>query len=201
MRHLVISPPYLPVPPVGYGGTEAVIDSLCRGLCKAGDEVLLVATGDSTCPVPTSWCHRDATGVGLGGSDPELAQASHGYRLAADWRPDVIHDHTLVGPLLGSAQGCGPIVTTNHGPFTTPQITDLYRALRGRVEIVAISRHQASTAPAGIDVAAVIHHGIDVGPSSRAAARAASPCSSAACTPPRASIGRSASPGGQACRW
>lgn len=36
---------------MAYGGTESVIDTLCRGLTAAGHQVLLVATADSTCPV------------------------------------------------------------------------------------------------------------------------------------------------------
>ena len=51
MRLALIAPPWLPVPPVGYGGTEVVIDGLARGLARRGHDVLLFATGDSSCPV------------------------------------------------------------------------------------------------------------------------------------------------------
>ncbi len=40
-----IAPPWLPVPPVGYGGTESVIDRLARGMQARGHEVLLVHDG------------------------------------------------------------------------------------------------------------------------------------------------------------
>ena len=52
MRILVIAPPWLPVPPMAYGGTELVLDGLARGLQAAGHEVVLFATGDSECEVP-----------------------------------------------------------------------------------------------------------------------------------------------------
>lgn len=39
MRVAVIAPLWLPVPPLGYGGTELVLDTLCRGLASAGHEV------------------------------------------------------------------------------------------------------------------------------------------------------------------
>ena len=52
MRIGLIVPPWLPVPPSGYGGTEAVIDPLATGLQARGHDVLLFTTGDSTCPVP-----------------------------------------------------------------------------------------------------------------------------------------------------
>ena len=52
-----------------------------------------------------------------------------------------------------------PVVTTNHSPFTD-DTRRYYRALQGRIPIVAISHHQASTA-GDVPVARVIHHGID----------------------------------------
>ena len=52
MRIGLIAPPWVPVPPTRYGGIEAVIDRLARGLVRAGHEVLLAAPGNSTCPVP-----------------------------------------------------------------------------------------------------------------------------------------------------
>ena len=48
----LIAPPWLPVPPVRYGGIELVIDGLARGLMAAGHEVLLAVPAGSTCPVP-----------------------------------------------------------------------------------------------------------------------------------------------------
>ena len=54
MRIGLIAPPWVPVPPVTYGGTELVIDELARGLQAAGHQVLLAASADSTCPC--RWC-------------------------------------------------------------------------------------------------------------------------------------------------
>ena len=47
----LIAPPWLPVPPERYGGIEAVVDRLARGLVDAGHEVPLAAPQGSTCPV------------------------------------------------------------------------------------------------------------------------------------------------------
>jgi glycosyltransferase involved in cell wall biosynthesis len=55
------------------------------------------------------------------------------------------------------------VVTTNHGPFTAPELASLYEAVSHRVAVVAISHHQASTASPETHIAEVIHHGIDVG--------------------------------------
>ena len=44
-----VAPPWLPVPPPAYGGTEAVIDRLARGFMGQGHHVELFTTGDSEC--------------------------------------------------------------------------------------------------------------------------------------------------------
>ena len=51
MRIGLIAPPWVPVPPPAYGGTEIVVDNLARGLQNQGHEVRLFTVGESTCPV------------------------------------------------------------------------------------------------------------------------------------------------------
>lgn len=159
MRIAIIAPPWVPVPPPAYGGTEAVLDNLARGLADAGHDVLLFATGDSTCDVPTRYVLERSAGTVATGSATELRHVIHAYDTALDWGADVVHDHTLVGPVYAARFGV-PIVTTNHGPFEG-ELGDLYRAIGCSVSVIAISEHHASTA-AGIPIAAVIHHGVDV---------------------------------------
>lgn len=161
MRVCLLASPAVSVPPLSYGGTEAVLDILARGLEAAGHDVLLIATGDSTCPVDKAWCFPEAVGVGLGGPGVELRQATHGYRAAATWGADIVHDHTVIGPLYARDVAELPVVTTNHGPFDAPDLGPYYRAISGRVPIIAISHHQASRA-LGTSIAAVIHHGVDL---------------------------------------
>lgn len=47
MRIGLIAPPWLTVPPAGYGGTEAVVGLLARGLAELGHEVVLAAAAGS----------------------------------------------------------------------------------------------------------------------------------------------------------
>jgi glycosyltransferase involved in cell wall biosynthesis len=145
------------VPPPAYGGTEAVLDTLARGLVAAGHEVLLATTGDSTCPVERTWIHPHARTADMGDITVELTHLLHAY--AAAGRVDIVHDHTLAGPVVGPARAACAVVTTNHGPFTDDSRL-LYRSLADRVPIVAISHHQAATAR-DVPIARVIHHGID----------------------------------------
>jgi glycosyltransferase involved in cell wall biosynthesis len=160
IRIVMIAPPWVAVPPSAYGGTETVLDTLARGLDASGHDVLLFTTGDSTCPVPMASVLPRAIGTGVGGSATELRHVIHAYQAAADARADIVHDHTLVGPVYADRFPGLPVVTTNHGPFQS-ELGDYYRAIGDRTPVIAISHHQASTAN-GIPVAAVIHHGVDL---------------------------------------
>jgi len=159
LRIAIIAPPWVPVPPPAYGGTETVLDNLARGLQAAGHEVLLYATGDSTCEVPTGWAREHAAGTVGTGPATELHHVVNAYVTVLEWGPDVVHDHTLVGPVYAPRFGV-PVVTTNHGPFDG-ELGDYYRAIGATVPIIAISQHQASRA-VDTPIAAVIYHGLDV---------------------------------------
>jgi glycosyltransferase involved in cell wall biosynthesis len=158
MRIALIAPPWIPVPPTAYGGTEAVIDTLARGLTRAGHEVVLATTGDSTCPVRRTWTFEQARTDAMGNVVVELHHILDAYEAIDD--VDLVHDHTTAGPLYASLASTRPSVTTNHNLFDD-DTKAIYRSLRGRVPIVAISRHQASTA-GEIPIARVIHHGVEV---------------------------------------
>lgn len=161
LRIGILAPPWVSVPPSGYGGTERVIDRLARGLRAAGHDVRLWTTGDSTCPVPAGFSYPTARTEAMGTSSIELKHTLEGYEWFADERCDVIHDHTLVGPFLGRASA--PVITTNHCRFDNPEFATIFGRLDPSVPIIAISRDQASIAARlGIHVAHVIHHGIDV---------------------------------------
>ena len=159
MRIGLIAPPWLPVPPPRYGGTELVIDNLARGLQELGHDVRLFTVGDSTCPVPHEYLYPTGA-VPMDADVPEAAHVLAAYEALAD--VDIIHDHTVLGPLVAGRRGLRrpPVVSTNHGPFT-PQTRRIFAGIARHASIVAISRSQAR-ASGGIPIAAVIHHGIDL---------------------------------------
>ena len=161
LRVGVLAPPWVPVPPPGYGGTESVLDRLVRGLEVAGHDVRLWTTGDATCPVPCGWAFDSSCRNRMGTSAVELRQVLEGYEWLIGEGCDVVHDHTLAGPFLAPASM--PVITTNHGPFEDPELTTIYRNTPGTIPIIAISQTQATAArQRGIRVSYVIHHGIDV---------------------------------------
>jgi glycosyltransferase involved in cell wall biosynthesis len=159
VRIAVIAPPWLPVPPVAYGGTELVLDTLCRGLAAAGHDVLLYTTGDSTCSVERAWTYERHLGLTQLSPADELRHVMDAYDAAQQWGADVVHDHTVTGPVWAQVHARIPAITTNHGPFGEP-LRSIYRRVATTVPIVAISHHQASTA-GDVPVRDVIHHGID----------------------------------------
>ncbi|MCU1343945.1 MAG: hypothetical protein JWL70_211 [Acidimicrobiia bacterium] len=160
MRIGIMAPPWLPVPPPAYGGTESVIDRLARGFQQCGHEVLLWTTGDSTCPVPKGFVLDRADPHRMGHTVLEMQHLIGGYQAMTEWGADIVHDHTLVGPLYSQLRSSFPVVTTNHGPFGHDLI-DLYRCIGENIPIIAISSDQAERA-LDIPIAAVIHHGIDL---------------------------------------
>ncbi len=123
----------------------------------AGHDVLLFATGDSTCPVPRKWVLPEAEGTRIGMVVPEIRHVIHAYEALRDC--DVVHDHTVMGPFHSEHYPGLPVATTIHGPFNE-ELTDLYRVNADRVPIVAISHAQRRAAPE-IPIARVIHHGVD----------------------------------------
>jgi glycosyltransferase involved in cell wall biosynthesis len=133
---------------------------LARGLVAGGHDVLLFASGDSTCPVPRASALPAAAGTVNTGSATELHHVIRAYDAIMQWGADLVHDHTLVGPVYAERLGV-PVVTTNHGPFDG-ELGHVYRAISSRVAVIAISRHQASRASDDTRIAAVIHHGIDI---------------------------------------
>jgi glycosyltransferase involved in cell wall biosynthesis len=159
MRIGLIAPPWVPVPPPAYGGLEAVVDRLARGLLEAGHDVLLAAPANSPCPVPQVEGMDDVPDDAAitGDTVTEMAHVAKAYAALSEM--DVIHDHTIGGPLYRHRPEGVRVVTTNHGPFER-RTNILFRSMQRDTAIVAISRHQASTAD-GVHIARVIHHGMD----------------------------------------
>ncbi|MFO1186164.1 MAG: glycosyltransferase [Alphaproteobacteria bacterium] len=96
----------------------------------------------------------------MGSGSIEVAHVLSGYDALSDC--DVVHDHTLLGPLLASRQRGGKahqeVVTTAHGRLDGDDRA-LYAEVAAHVPVIAISRAQARSAP--VRPVAVIHHAVD----------------------------------------
>ncbi len=158
LRIGLIAPPWLPVPAPAYGGTEAAVDVLARGLEAAGHEVVLYATAESSCPVTLRSTAPSAPRSRMGHALIEFPHVIDAYRALTDC--DVVHDHTLLGPVHAGSLGTArpPTCATVHGSFDEAA-TKIYSTFDPSIRLIGISRHQASTSPVRVD--AVIHHGVD----------------------------------------
>jgi glycosyltransferase involved in cell wall biosynthesis len=153
----LVAPTWLPIPAPAYGGTETVVDTLARGLQAAGHDVLLIAHPDSTCPVRRASVVPAADTVRMGRASIELEHAIGAYALARDCQ--LVHDHTLAGPVVASRYPHLPVAATNHMPFTRT-MSAIFGSCVPRVGLIAISHsHAAGT---DLPIAAVVHHGVDV---------------------------------------
>ncbi|NUS35901.1 MAG: glycosyltransferase family 4 protein [Pseudarthrobacter sp.] len=158
MRIGLISSPWFAVPPTAYGGIERVVDTLARGFAAAGEDVLLAAPSDSSCPVPLAPGMRETDSQDLGMSGSEMNHVIRAYEALRG--VDVIHDHTLIGPLYAHRPPGVPVATTIHGRLL-PEIAEIYRAMSRDTRILGISHDQVHEHPE-LNVARVIHHGMDL---------------------------------------
>jgi glycosyltransferase involved in cell wall biosynthesis len=158
MRIGLVAPPWVPVPPTRYGGTEGVIDTLARGLAERGHDVVLATTGDAECPVERRWVFATPPEP-MGSTLPELHHVRAAYEALADC--DVIHDHTLTGPLWASTLPARPpVLATHHGDFSEAA-REFFAHVSPHVAVNGISHDQVSQA-VGVPVAGVVHHGLDL---------------------------------------
>jgi len=100
----------------------------------------------------------------LGEPFPEVAHAAAAReaiaRLFQDEGLDVVHDHTLAGPLLAPyyrTLGLATVITA-HGPVTG-DLRDLYRSLGDEISLVAISERQRELAPE-LNWIATVHNAV-----------------------------------------
>jgi glycosyltransferase involved in cell wall biosynthesis len=157
MRIALVAPPWAPVPPPLYGGIEAVVHELAVGLQEVGHDVLLFATDDSECPVPTHSLLSEAEGTRIGHGEVELRHVMDAYENVEGF--DIVHDHTVCGPVFAQLVSHPPVVTTMHGSLEG-ELGDVYRRIAPLVPTIAISATQCEAASCP-PVAGVIHHGVD----------------------------------------
>jgi glycosyltransferase involved in cell wall biosynthesis len=167
LRIAMLAPPWITVPPPGYGGIEAVVALLCDEMVARGHEVTLFAApgSHSTADVqaPLERTHADQIGSSLYESD-HIGAAYDAIDLAgAAGRPfDLVHDHSGFTAVAMAARVSVPVVHTIHAPFND-ETRPFYTRHGHKVHLVAISRYQLEHAPPGVRVADVVPNPIRVG--------------------------------------
>ncbi|HET8665746.1 MAG TPA: glycosyltransferase family 4 protein [Nocardioides sp.] len=160
LRIAVVAPPWFELPPQGYGGIEAVVAGLVDSLVEHGHEVTLVASGQHRTKAQRFvQVYEGAPSALLGNPMPEVQAAAVAAEALADLDVDLVHDHSLAGPLLARSRPV-PTVVTMHGPANGPN-GRYFETLGGSVDVVAISAAQQRLNPR-LNWAGVVHNGIDV---------------------------------------
>jgi glycosyltransferase involved in cell wall biosynthesis len=164
LRIALIAPPWYPVPPEGYGGTELVVGLLASELRRQGHEVELFAAEGSALAsrrlAPRGWS------AALARTEEHVRDLTYAARvldLIHRLGPfDVIHDHSGGGVLLGLAfQSPAPVVHTVHRALDEPVRTFLESLAPHRVGLIAISEAQRLSA-AHLPWTATVHNAVDV---------------------------------------
>jgi glycosyltransferase involved in cell wall biosynthesis len=165
LRIAMLAPPWIPVPPPGYGGIEAVVDLVARELVRRGHEVTLFAAPGSRSKAEVVELldrpHPDEIERAL----YEVDHVARAFAMIDDagrsGRPyDVLHDHCGFTAFAMADRLSVPVVHTLHGPFT-PETAAFYAHHASRADVVAISHAQLAQAPEGLRVAGVVPNPID----------------------------------------
>jgi glycosyltransferase involved in cell wall biosynthesis len=138
-------PPWFDVPPQGYGGIESLAAELAEAMIVRGHAVSLVGAGRNGTRADFRRTYEVAPSGRLGESLPEVLHAAWSNRHLDDLDVDVIHDHSLAGPLTARGRRA-PTVVTAHGPCTG-EMAAYYRAVGAYTSLVAISDSQRELAP------------------------------------------------------
>jgi glycosyltransferase involved in cell wall biosynthesis len=146
LRIAMIAPPWFTVPPRGYGGVENVCADLVDGLVARGHTVTLIGAGRAgTRADEFVATYAEPPSGRLGEPLPEVLHSAAAARVLDGLEVDLVHDHTLAGPLLARGRSV-PTVVTMHGPVAA-EPGEYYRQLGDTVDLVAISDAQRRAAP------------------------------------------------------
>jgi glycosyltransferase involved in cell wall biosynthesis len=160
VRIALICPPWLAVPPKGYGGIEWVVSMEADGLAEAGHDVTLFATGDSVTKARLEYVFDVAPGSkAINDVTLDTTHTLFSLRDVRD-RFEVLHVHSPFSALAAAIETGVPTVHTLHGSFT-PEMIRLYDLVGDRAWFVAISEAQKRFHES-LRYGGVVYNGIDM---------------------------------------
>jgi glycosyltransferase involved in cell wall biosynthesis len=162
MRILQIAPLAERVPPLAYGGTEAVVSLLADGLVRAGHEVVLWASGDSLTRAELRSVYPHGLRLDPAVADQHPYKWVHAVEAIKDAQEfDIIHNHDGERVMALASLADVPMLTTMHCLINadTQFIWERYRGFFNTV-----SQAERTTIPplAGPRFAGVVYNAVDV---------------------------------------
>ena len=158
MRIALLAPPYIPVPPAGYGGTELFIAHLAEALCDRGHDVVVYANGESRVSCEVRWTYAEADWPLLPDTNATLKSLDHCAWALSDSLGagfDVVHVNDAIAVPLSRFLSV-PVIHTLHHPCER-DLSALYERYPG-VWYVAIS--DAQRRMERMPRLRTIHHGV-----------------------------------------
>jgi glycosyltransferase involved in cell wall biosynthesis len=159
IRVALIAPPFIPVPPQKYGGTELFIAELALELQKEGIVVTVYTNGESTLNVPLRWIYEKAEWPIRGDVEASLKGLNHSSWAAKEAATDcdIIHLNSSPGLVVSRFLDV-PVVYTIHHAYDAG-LAEFYEAFP-EISYVTISRFQKQEL--SMPQMRAIHHGIDL---------------------------------------
>src|SRR5690625_7853763 len=111
----MVVPPFYELPPRGYGGIELVVAKLIDALVDRGHDVTLIGAGRNGTKAGFRRTYADPQHERLGQPLPEAVHAAAAAELLQHLDVDLVHDHTLPGPLQARGRTV-PTVAPVPGP-------------------------------------------------------------------------------------
>jgi len=158
LKIAMVVPPFYELPPRGYGGIELVVAKLIDALVDRGHDVTLIGAGRNGTKARFRRTYADPQHERLGQPLPEAVHAAAAAEILQHLDVDLVHDHTLLGPLQARGRTV-PTVATVHGPVQG-EPGRYYRHLESTAHLVAISDAQRGFAP-DLHWAGTVHNALD----------------------------------------
>jgi glycosyltransferase involved in cell wall biosynthesis len=116
LRIAMVAPPWYQLPPDGYGGIEAMVFWLVEALHQRGHQVTVIGAGEPEVSGSSRTTYKEPPSERIGQPLPETVHALVAAKHLDELDADVVHDHSLAGPLTARARQV-PTVVTAHGPI------------------------------------------------------------------------------------
>lgn len=167
MKIAMIVPPWIKLPPKGYGGIEVLVSLLTERLVEKGHEVILFTVGSSKTKAKLFSVFENEMISTLDKPASNIINAAATHALTAYLEVekggfDIIHDHTWKEGLLSAAFIDIPVVHTLHSPIDDEN-KKFYKIFidyqKKNLHFVSISNFQQKCLP-GLNYAHTVYNGI-----------------------------------------